>query len=464
MNSKNETKRLITADEIDYVLSDLYPNQFIPEATSISVLNSIKTQLKEQFNKIEIYPEILDYLKSEITSIYKDSLIQPGESVGFLAAQSIGEKQTQTTLNSFHKAGSSDKGSVSKFSELLNATMNPKDPCYTIFFNSKNSNIEELRESIGSSLVEIRLKKLAKKIEVCLNKENESWYDYFYEIYKNGIEKDEIFKHCLSIELNPEILYEYKLNIEDIASFFEKHYGDFYCIFSPDCFHKLDIFINTENVNFVNEKVAFIERKNYEEIYLEEVIKPVLEKTIISGISGITNIFFLQNKKEWIVETENSNVKEKISKKTKTSNISIDSVKRFRQVLSLPIVNFSKTLSNSIWDIYNIFGIEAVRKYMIDELCKIMEGINKCHVILLIDQMTFQGRVASISRYSMRNDDSSPFTRASFEETLDHFLNAGLYGQIDNIDGISSSIICGKKPRIGTGFCEFNMDLSKFKN
>lgn len=460
---KTSLKHLITSEEIDFVLSDLFLNEFIPKQTAVSVLSSIKNQLREQLCKLEVYPEILDYLKHEILMVYKDSLIQPGESVGFLAAQSIGEKQTQSTLNSFHKAGASDKGSVSKFSELLNATMNPKDPCYTIFFQNKNSSIEELRELIGNSLVEISLKKLAKKIEICMNKEDESWYGFFYAIYKNNEERDSVFKHCLSVEINPEIMYEYKLSIEKIASHFEKEYGDFYCIFSPDCFSRLDIFINTENVSFEKDKLAFIKHDNYEEIYLEEVIKPILEKTIIAGISGITNIFFLQNKKEWIVETENSNTKEKVSKKSKTNESSLDSVKRFKRVLSLSNVNFVKTLSNSIWDIYNVFGIEAVRKYMIDELCKIMEGINKCHVMLLIDQMTFNGRVASVSRYSMRNDDSSPFGRASFEETLDHFLNAGLYGQTDSITGISSTIICGKKPKIGTGYCDFSMDLSKFE-
>lgn len=456
------SKRLISNDEIEEILSQLRPNPFIPEKTSSSSLTFIKTKLKEQLTGIEIYSDILPYLKEELVDIYLDSLIQPGESVGFLAAQSIGEKQTQSTLNSFHKAGSSDKQSVSKFSELLNASMNPKDPCYTIYFDKHNSNIESLRDSIGSNLVEIRLKKLTKKINIIMNKEPEPWYDFFYSIYKDGIEKSDNFKHCLSIELNTEIMYEYKLSIEKIASFLEKEYGNFYCIFSDDSTALLDIYLDTENIVFVADKIAFIEKKNYEFIYLEEVVKPILEKTIIAGISGIMNIFFLQDKKEWIVETENSNTKEKVSRK-RSNDVSIDSIKRFRRVLSLPNVNFVKTLSNSIWDIYNVLGIEAVRKYMIDELCKIMEGINKCHVMLLIDQMTFNGRIASVSRYSMRTDDSSPFTRASFEETLDHFLNAGLYSQTDSIDGISSAIICGKKPGVGTGFCNFNMDFSKFQ-
>eukprot|EP00966_Prymnesium_polylepis_P308197 7122012-Prymnesium_polylepis.1 len=36
---------------------------------------------------------------------YQTSLQQPGESVGLIAAQSVGEPSTQMTLNTFHQAG-----------------------------------------------------------------------------------------------------------------------------------------------------------------------------------------------------------------------------------------------------------------------------------------------------------------------------------------------------------------------
>lgn len=36
---------------------------------------------------------------------YSKSLVPPGENVGLLAAQSIGEPSTQMTLNTFHLAG-----------------------------------------------------------------------------------------------------------------------------------------------------------------------------------------------------------------------------------------------------------------------------------------------------------------------------------------------------------------------
>ena len=73
-----------------------------------------------------------------------ETLVQPGECVGIITAQSIGEKQTQTNLNLFHKAGAEKQPVVSKFSELLNATNKPKAPSYLIHFNTGNTSTSRL--------------------------------------------------------------------------------------------------------------------------------------------------------------------------------------------------------------------------------------------------------------------------------------------------------------------------------
>ena len=67
----------------------------------------------------------------------KTSIIQAGESIGVICAQSIGEKQTQTTLNTFHTTGMSEKtmtAGVPRFQELLNATKKPNIVNHKIYF------------------------------------------------------------------------------------------------------------------------------------------------------------------------------------------------------------------------------------------------------------------------------------------------------------------------------------------
>ena len=99
--------RQLSEEEIEDILDFLKPQQGIPQKTAIAVINKIKKDLKEQLENQYIYPEIIPEIKKEIIRQYKLSKIHPGESVGIVCAQSIGEMQTQTTLNTFHSAGAS---------------------------------------------------------------------------------------------------------------------------------------------------------------------------------------------------------------------------------------------------------------------------------------------------------------------------------------------------------------------
>lgn len=421
-------------------------------------------QLKCTYNSIFTF----DNIKSTNNNVYFDTIIKIElvEST-HKYVYDLTVKDTRffqlcngiTVNDTFHKAGSAEKQPVvSKFSELLNATNKPKSPSYYIYFNRGTDDIKKLRNIIKYNLVELTFKRIVESITIITNKEKEEWYDLYYFLYQ----KEEIeYKDCLSMKINMNILYEYKLTLKDICDSLELQYNDMKCIFSPDCFGTIDIFVDTENIVMPQKDISFITEENKNQIYLEEVVEPNIESTIICGVQGITNMFFLKENKEWLVETENS--KEKVNKKTKSKNKdkSDNSTKRFKKVLALPFVDETRTISNSVWDIYYTFGIEAARQYMIDEFSNIMTGINICHVMLLVDKMTFTGNIASVSRYSMRRDESGPFGKASFEETLDNFLIAGAYGQEEPTKGVSASIICGKKANIGTGLCDINMNINK---
>lgn len=463
---KPTQKRNLTESEIEFVLDFMQLNPYIPKDTASFLLETNKKQLKDQLKEIRIYPHLLELLKENIKEQYFSTLVQPGEAVGVLTAQSIGEKQTQSTLNLFHRAGAgSNQMGVSKFSELLNATSNPKNPMYTIHFVKDNDDVTKLRNLIGFSIIELTIKKLAEKISFSIDKKPEVWYDTFYIMTEST--KDPIYTNCVTLKINLNLLYEYKLTLKQIAQKIKDTYQDCYCIYSPDCFNQIDVFFDTSSITLPEEKLGFVTEENEIEIYLEEVCIPNLQKMIICGIQGILNMFFLQDKGKWLVETENMrektvNVKfnKKAKKTKKNKEKTLDSCRRFKKLLAHPHVDITKTLSNNIWDIYQVFGIEAVRQYMIDEFCKIMEGINPCHVMLLVDKMTFNGVISSISRYTMRTDDSI-LSRASFEETLDNLLNAGINGQNEITNGISASIICGKKVPIGTGYSTLSVDVDK---
>lgn len=448
------SKRKLTNKEIANILNFLKINPHIPQETSLSVYTKIKKQLTSQLKMIEIYPCLIPELKLEIMESYKNSLIQTGETVGVISAQSIGEKQTQSNLNTFHKAGSSDKQpTTSKFAELLNATTKPKAPCYFIHFNDTSNKIQTLRKIINHNLVEITLKKIAKNVTITIDKEDEDWYPLYFLLKAT----DKKYTDCISIDVNTDIIYEYGLNLSTIAERLEEEHEDIQCIYSPDCYSRLDIYVDTDKIQ-INEDVSYINQDNYREIYLEEVALPLLENFVVAGISGVLSMYFLKQEGKWVVETENSREKSKIKNSKKKTD---DLTRRFNNVLNLPFVDYTKTISNNVWDIYYTFGIEAARQYMINQFLQIMDNINLCHIMILVDKMTYKGTISSISRYTMRTEDCGPFSKASFEETLDNFLKASIYGQEESTKGVSASIICGKRASLGTGSCSLKLNLEK---
>ena len=436
-------KRCLTESEIVCILDIIQPQKGIPVEISKSIVDKQRAFMREQLITQEIYPSMLPKLKKQIESMYESSKAQAGESVGIIAAQSFGQFQTQTTLNSFHKAGLSEKTLVSgvpRFNELLSATHSPKGSACTIRFKNSNDSIQNLRKMIGSSIVEFKIKKLADSIKMCVDKQDENWYSGFKIAYPNKFESD--LKHCVTIKLNKKYVYEYAIPIQQVARKIEEIYDDLVCVFSPNHIGQIDVFINTDNIELDDTFLSFITEDNMIQVYIEEVVIPKLEDIQVCGITGISNIFYVSETKEniWFIETEGTN---------------------FSDVLSHPDVDVEKTMTNDIWEIYNTLGIEATRQYLIEEFFNIMGGINPCHAKLLADKMTYNGMITSISRYAMRAEGSGALSKASFEETLDNLLNAAVYGERECTDGVSASIICGKLGKFGTGVCELKVDMTK---
>ena len=190
------TQRLLTSKEIEWVLSGINPinNKIFTEA-SVASCEYTKSLLRKQLKRHKIYPKLLENLKLGIEHNWNTSLIPPGENVGVITAQSIGEKQTQITLDSFHKCGSSDKKvtqGVPRFSELLMATKSPKIVSGFIYFNNGNRSIKELRTTIGNSIVELTLGKLIKSYEIKDNQTSPKpkWYRAWSMITNNLHEDD----------------------------------------------------------------------------------------------------------------------------------------------------------------------------------------------------------------------------------------------------------------------------------
>ena len=351
--------------------------------------------------------------------------------------------------DTFHTAGQSEKtmtSGVPRFQELINATKKPRVVNHTIFFQRGNSSIQEIRETVGHSITGLTLSDISTKITVELDKEEEEWYPAHKILFGDDFTNHE---HCITFKLDMRKLFECKLSLQRIASYIEEEYEDLYCVFSPPGKGQLDVFVDTRNIILPEDRLLFIDQDNAVMIYMEERVQTTLEKMYICGIPAITEVFYVKKGDEWSVETNGFNSKE-ISKQYSS----------FKRLLAHPDIDYTRTISNNVWDIYEVLDIEAARQFLIEEFMSIMEGINTCHTMLLVDRMTHAGTISSITRYTLKTDESGPMGKASFEETMDNFLNAAAQGQREPTKGVSASIICGKRSAIGTGMISIGIDIN----
>ena len=247
-------KRKLYADEINDILDFIKPNKHIPLSTAKSIVAITKNNLYELLSNQMIYPEIIPELKKQLHKYYVSSLIQPGESVGVLCAQSIGEKQTQTTLNTFHKAGQSEKTmtmGVPRFQELINATRNQTMNNHKIYLKNGNCSIKKVRKIVGTNILGIKFTDITDDIDINLDKKNEPWYDTFKTLYNSDFEELTV---SLRFKINLTKIFQVKLDFEMICDKIEETYEDLKCVFSPYEKGVIDVFINTETIDIPSEQ------------------------------------------------------------------------------------------------------------------------------------------------------------------------------------------------------------------
>jgi DNA-directed RNA polymerase beta' subunit len=436
---KPSVKRCLTDQEITNILDKITGPMSLPKLLRNSVRNKHISYAEKALKKLKVYPDTIPCLSSLIEKEYHHSLIEPGDAVGILAATAMGQKNTQLSLDSFHHAGLGELSitqGVPRLKELLSASKNPKNSFCKVFFKDTNSTITELRDMIGSSIVHFTLKNLTDSV-IILKDPGEIWYEPFSRIYNIQIPQGT----CLSFTLKKELLYRHKITLESIAKIINKEFDDVTIIWSPLYKGRIDFFMDTTDITLPEDRILYVTNKNKNEIFLDEVAKPILEKIQICGITGISNrVYYIKDGKNWRIDTEGTN---------------------FIELLNHPMVDTVRTRTNHLWEVYNTLGIEALYTFLLEELADIMSGINLCHIKLLLSWMLFSGGVNSVSRYGIKKVNVGPLAKATFEESQDNLLMAGFYGTEDTIDGVSASIICAKMPQVGTGVVELMMDIDK---
>ncbi len=323
---------------------------------------------------------------------YQEHKVDPHESAGIIAAQSIGEPGTQMTMRTFHYAGVAEINvtlGLPRLIEIVDARRVPSTPMMEIY----------LDDSVKYDRDEVR--KIASEIEITKVVDIAS------------IETDMVNLQVV-IHTDPKKLEKKELTLEDIEAKLGK--------------------LREAKGNFVREGDNFSVRCDESSYKKLQRISEAVRDLKIKGIEGIERAIIRKSGEEFVIYTAGSNMP---------------------KVMQLPHVDISRTITNSISEIYNVLGIEAARNAIIREASKTLEEqgltVDIRHIMLVSDIMTNDGDVKAIGRHGISGRKSSVLARAAFEITSTHLLRAGMTGEVDTLDGVAENIIVGQPVTLGTG-------------
>ena len=396
------------------------------------------------------------------------SWVQPGELVGIIAAQSIGEPSTQMTLNTFHLAGVAAKSNmtrgVPRLEELLKVTQNPKAIALTVFLKPEYRQIKEKAREVAQDLGLTLLRDISIKAAIYYDPKDEETIIAedrdlikFFKLFELGDSTEDLdevpnpfSKWILRLELDREKMFNKNITMDDIAFVLDSQFGDNIKSTYSD-------FNSTKLVMRIKMQSSTVPTDDL--LNLKKFQNRLLNSVVMHGLPGIKTATFRE---------EDSYVEEDAKgeyKKIKEYIIDTDGT-NFIEVMNHPAVDGRRILSTHPYDIYENLGIEATRATLLSEIQDLFEDapVNIRHIGLLTDVMTRTGRLMSVDRYGINKTDIGPLANASFEETEKILLRAAQFGEVDPVTGVASNIMMGQPIRGGTAFSQILLDESAMLN
>ncbi len=333
---------------------------------------------------------------------YLRNLVEPGEAVGMVTAQSIGEPSTQMTLRTFHFAGVRELNvtlGLPRLIEIVDARKTVSTPIMEVYLEGEYAKIREKALQVARELELTTIENVARAITI-------DYVDY-----------------AIVIELDPEMLENRGVEPRDVA----------------------------KALNRIKGKKGSVEVEGLTVVYrtgLDDVAK--LRKTYdkvrtlrVKGVKGIKRAVVRYDEKlgEYKIVTEGSNLV---------------------AALSIEGVDYRRTVSNNIHEIAEVLGIEAARAMIIREMKRVLDeqglDVDVRHIMLVADAMTFNGRVRQVGRHGVAGEKPSALARAAFEVTVKHLVDAAVRGEVDELKGVVENVVVGSRiVPVGTGIVRLLM-------
>lgn len=327
---------------------------------------------------------------------YQNAKVHAGESVGLIAAESIGEPGTQMTLNTFHFAGVAEMNvtlGLPRIIEILDGRKELENPMMEIYLKkpyASGKKIEDLRQ-LALQIKETKLKDIATEFNINIADLN------------------------IEVKLDKEKMKEIDVTNAKVIDSISKQLKGY-------------------NIKDNRNSLLLKSRSKDDSFNDAYKTKEKIKDVTIKGVKGISQVLPVKREEEFVIITAGSNLAD---------------------VLQLEEVDAYRTATNNIFEIEQVLGIEAARQSIVNEIFKVIEsqGLNVDirHIMLVADTMCVSGTVKGITRYGVVSEKSSVLARASFETPIKHIINAALVGEVDNLNSVVENVMINQPVPIGTG-------------
>lgn len=359
---------------------------------NLQLPKNILDTLHKELEETKVTKKQLEEILKRVVEGYEYACIEACEAAGVVSAQSIGEPGTQMTMRTFHYAGVAEINvtlGLPRLIEIVDARKNPSTPMMTVYLTEDYAQDRDMA------------RKLAWNIEAT-------------HISHLGSLTTDITEMLVTIELNEKVITQRGITPEEVAEKLEDELG------------------STVEIDG-NVLMVHPENESYRELL--QLSKNV-ENVTLKGISDIKRVVIRKEDTidEYVLYTEGSSLK---------------------HIDDLDGVDMTRSTTNNINEIYEVFGIEAARNSIIKEATDTLREqgleVDVRHIMLVADIMTVDGEVKAIGRHGISGEKASVLARAAFEVTVNHLLDAGMRGDVDELRGVTENVIVGQPIQLGTG-------------
>jgi DNA-directed RNA polymerase subunit A' len=379
-----------TKDDI-VELAKKYTKTFNPKLIKI---------VQEALLESKLSKEGVEKVCKKALELYEKAKVEPGQAVGIVTAQSIGEPGTQMTLRTFHFAGIRERNvtlGLPRLIELVDARKKPVTPTMDIYLEESYKKSKERAIKAAREILHTKISALISSTET----------DYSTKIKLN---------------LNSDKLKERACTIADVEEALQSSKKKF----------EIETGGNAITLTLAEESDA-------------QTILALRNKVLatkVKGVADVERVTIVQQNDEWVIQTSGSNI---------------------AKVLEIEGIDKRNIRTNNVFEIANTLGIEAARNALINELSSTLEDqgleVDIRYIMLVSDLMCSRGYMQQIGRHGIAGTKTSVLARAAFEITVPTIAEAALTGEVERLKGVTENVIVGGNIPVGTGTVDLYMTV-----